>query len=81
MARYPYHTNPAQMRRLLESLPKIGVPAVVDDACLKTLGVTGSTSNIYRMLTALGLIDAARQPSPRWIRYRDTRQSRHARVA
>lgn len=74
MTDFPYSSNPAQVRPLLEQIRKIGVPALVDATLLQTMGLDSGQSYCLKILRCLGFVDDAQSPTERWRQYRDAKK-------
>jgi len=73
MTGVPYHNNAAQLPKLFTAIQSIGIPPVVDTKLLASVGLKSGASYTLRILRALGLIDDAGVPTPRWKAYRDAK--------
>jgi hypothetical protein len=70
-ADFPYLTNPASLRKFLEKIRTVGVPAKVTIAYLESLGFKSTNDRpILPALKFLDFVDSSGTPKETWQRYR-----------
>ena len=73
---FPYTPVPANLKRLLEKIPKIGIPEKADQNWLAAAGFpTGNDKSNLALLRQVGVIDSDGAPTDLW------RALRHGRAA
>lgn len=71
MADFAYTTVPGKLKPLFEKLRQVGVPTKATSQWLKSLGFTSSNdASLIGVLKAIGFIDPAGVPTPRWTQFR-----------
>ena len=70
-ADFPYLTNPASLRKFLEEIRTVGVPAKVTLAYLESLGFKSTNDRpILSALKFLDFVDSSGTPRENWQKYR-----------
>ena len=70
-ADFPYLTNPASLRKFLEKIRTVGVPAKVSLAYLESLGFKSTNDRpILSALKFLDFVDSSGTPKETWQKYR-----------
>ncbi|KQP48161.1 hypothetical protein ASF31_02130 [Brevundimonas sp. Leaf280] len=71
MADYTYTTVPGKIKPLLQKIQTVGVPPVVTQKWLKSIGFTSSNDgSLIGVLKQINLIDQSGVPTDRWNQYR-----------
>ena len=82
MSEHPYPAVPTKLPPLLGKIKSVGVPSQVSRSWLQSIGFT--SSNDPTMLTVLefvGLVDSSKQPTDRWMKYRNEGKSKEVLAA
>lgn len=77
MSEFPYVAVPSKLASLFERLKGIGVPDRVSVSWLQSIGFTSSNDRtMLPILEYIGFVDTSKQPTDRWMEYRNERSSK-----
>lgn len=77
MSEFPYVAVPSKLVSLFQRLKSIGVPDKVSVSWLQSIGFMSSNDRtMLPMLEYVGFVDSSKQPTKRWMAYRNERNSK-----
>lgn len=76
MTKYPYAQTKKSLKGVIDTIPRIGIPPMVDQEFLKSIGFgTANDLSVVKVLRFIAFVDGQAAPTEQWRSFRNPRQS------